>query len=185
MRKQLIFEQGYQKYYKIRLPNNVVGNTNVNAEALFEFIGKYRPYRDRGEIGSAYKQIRIKTDKALNLTAMDGVLRTSKREVASVLTYYKCLTNIEHFNELYVKIPYKIVYIFNAIKELVDEILSEGYSIPLTLTPLIGLTYQLAFYKNHKDAYDAADPNTMICEAQRELKNDFERIDSPFMQKFK
>ena len=184
MEKRLIFEQGYHKYYKIILPNNVAGKVNINAEALFRFIGEHKPYRAKSSIGSAYKQIRIRTDKALNLTPFDGVLRTSKREVASVLTYYKYLTNIEHFNESYVKIPYKIIYIFGAIKELIDEIRDEGYNIPPELKDVVGMTYQMAFYQNHRDAYDAMDRDTMICEAQLALLDDFVGIDSPLNQIF-
>lgn len=67
---------------------------------MFRFIGEHKPYREKGYIGSAYKQIRIKTDKALNLTVFDGALRTSKREVASVLTYYRYLTNFEQIIEV-------------------------------------------------------------------------------------
>ena len=184
MNKKLIFEQGYHKYYRIALPNNVAGKINVDAEALFRFIGEHKPYREKGHLGSAYKQIRIKTDKALNLTVFDGVLRTSKREVASVLTYYRYLTDFEYFNELYVKIPYKIVYIFGAIKELVDEIRAEGHNIPTELKDVIGMTYQIAFYKNHRDAYDAMDRDTMICDAQLALRDDFVGVDSPFNQRF-
>ena len=184
MKKKTIFKQGYSKYYRIELPNNVAGNVNVNAEALYRFIGEHKPYRKKGYIGSAYKQIRIKTDKALNLTVFDGILRTSKREVASVLTYYRYFTNHNDDNEYYVKIPYKIVYIFGAIKELVDEIRAEGHNIPAELNDVIGMTYRVAFYKNHTDAYESMKRSEMVCDAQLELRDDFVGKNSPLNQIF-
>lgn len=162
-----------------------MGTTNINAELLLKFIGKHKPYGTRNEVGSAYVHIRQKVNESLNIPKDDRVRKTSKREVASIRRYYKYLFAQKNGSESYVLIPYKLSYIFGAIVELVEEIKATDVNIPYELQELVNMTYAMAFYQKHKEAYFASLPLPTDKKAQCALKDDFDSPFSPLNKVFK
>ena len=166
-------KQGYTKYFKIALPVNVPECENPDIEKLFIFIGTHLPYENRNAVGSAYAAIKEKTNELLKLGRNNRIVKTSKREVASVRKIYHSILKNNIGGKLYIRIPYKLEYIFRAIIDIVEEIHSMGYKTPSDLTHLIDKTYLLAFYNRQCDAYDDIYddiPEEMV--AQRALNND-------------
>lgn len=184
MDKKLIFSEGYNKYYRVSLPDETSNSGNVNFNKLLFFIGTHKPYRDRDEIGSAYMVIRQRTNQLLGLDWRNPVLRTSKREVAAIRFYYQ--RKEKNANDLFVKIPFKVAYIFKAVALIVEEIHNDGFDIPADLQPLVDQTYLIAFYEEYVDAYDSCRGTIPIDKsAQRALNNDFHGLDSPLNDIFK
>lgn len=182
MDKKLIYGQGYNKYVRISLPKETTNTVNADFDELLKFIGKYIPYKDKDPIPSAYMAIRKKTNQLLGLDWKNRILRTSKREIASLRFYYKT-NDSEH--PLFLKMPYKLAYIFKAIILLVDEAKSKGAIIPRELAPLINKTYRLAFYNEQTKAYDAIKARLPIdAEAQHALNGDLHNANSPLNQIF-
>lgn len=184
MDKKLIFSEGYNKYYRVSLSDETSNSGNTNFDKLLFFIGAHKPYRDRKEIGSAYMAIRQRTNQLLGLNWRNPVLRTSKREVAAIRFYYQ--KTERNTNKLFVKIPFKVAYIFKAVAQIVEEIRNDGFDIPVELQSLVNKTYLIAFYKEYADAYDSCKktiPNDMY--AQRALSNDFHGLYSPLNAIFK
>ena len=60
MDKKIIFNEGYNKYFRISMPTDTTQSGNDNFEKLLFFIGQHKPYKDKNEIGSAYLAIRKK-----------------------------------------------------------------------------------------------------------------------------
>lgn len=183
MDKKIIYKEGYNKYLRISLPKEETNIDNVDFDELLKFIGEYMPYKDRDPIPSAYMAIRQKTNQLLGLDWRNHILRTSKREIASLRFFYKS-NDSDH--PLVVKIPYKLAYIFKAISLLVEEIKSKGGNIPDKLTHLINKTYRLAFYQEQTKAYDAIkDTFPIEAQPQRELNGDLHNPHSSLNQIFK
>lgn len=181
MDKKLIFAQGYYKYYRASLPIGTPNSGNENFENLLTFIGEQMPYKDRNAIGSAYVAIKKKTNSLLGVNWWNHVIKTSNNEIASIRFFYETTDSI-----LYVKIPYKIDYLFKAIALLVDEIKASGAEIPLNLKPLVDKTYLLAFYNPHRSAYSLnKDSIDVKHEAQKALIDDFESPVGALNQIFK
>ena len=114
MNKNTIISQGQFKYYVVDLPHNFSDSENVNFVLLLEYIGKQSIYERYGktDIGRAYGIIRERTNNKLGLTRKDLILRTSKREVASIRRFFD--PNIIR-RQRYIKMPYKLEYIFSSI----------------------------------------------------------------------
>ena len=185
MDKKLIFAEGPNKYYRVSLPDNTSNSGNADFNKLLFFIGTYKQYRDREAIGSAYMAIRQKTNQILGLDWRNPILRTSKREVQAIRFYYQKTEN--RTTKLYVKIPFKVAYIFKAVAEIVKEIQdTKKVGIPAELQPLVDQTYLIAFYKEYAEAYDNS-YNTipLDMEAPRALNNDFHGTYSPLNAVFK
>lgn len=181
MDKKLIFAEGYNKYCRVALPDGTPNSGNTNFEKLLIFIGAHKPYSNKKEIASAYMIIRQRTNQLLNLDWKNRVLRTSKREVSAIRLYYQ-----KNTNRLFVKIPFKVAYIFKAVTQIVEEIHGDGFEIPAELQPLVDKTYLIAFYKVYADAYDSCKndiPDDML--AQRALNNDFHGLYSPLNAVFR
>ncbi len=173
MERYLIIEQGYNKYFKIALPVNSPASENLNVEKLLIFIGEHLPYRDRNAVGSAYMAIREKTNELLKIDWRNHIVRTSKREVASIKKIYHSILKNDIGGNTYIKIPYKLEHIFKAIIIIIKEIHDNGYDIPQELAPLVNKTYLLAFYHRHCEAYDEIYPEIPMSKfAQRALNDD-------------
>lgn len=84
MERKLIMKQGYNKYFKIALPVNAPECEHPDIEKLFIFIGTHMTYANRNAVGSAYAAIKEKTNKLLRLERNNRIVKTSKREIASV-----------------------------------------------------------------------------------------------------
>lgn len=181
MDKKIIFEQGYYKYYRASLPVGTPNSGNGNFDNLLSFIGEQLPYKDRNAIGSAYVAIKKRTNSLLGVNWWNPIIKTSNNEIASIRFFYETSDSV-----LYVKIPYKIDYLFKAIALLLDEIKASGAEVPLSLQPLVDKTYLLAFYNPHRSAYilnkESIDINN---EAQKALIDDFESPVGALNQIFK
>ena len=190
MKKEYIFNEGHNKYFKVPIKledkDSIETRLNTDFDKLLFFIGQNRPYKNRNEYGSAYIAIKQKTNELLGLTKKDLILRTSKKEIASIRYYYKNLNIQENNKSPYVvKIPFKLEYIFRAIVILVEEIESKGIDIPDNLKHLVKQLYKTAFYNKQKEAYN--DKYTTIPErfiAQRALHDDFDNPDSSLNRVF-
>lgn len=182
MDKKIIFNEGYNKYFRVTLPTGTGHNGNDNFEKLLFFIGQHKPYKDREPIGSAYMAIRKKTNSLLGLDWRNVVLRTSKREVASLKRYFN---TDETPSSSYVKIPFKVAYIFKAISIIIEEIHQDKVEIDSNLKPFINMTYSNAFYKEYINAYDAIKDDIPVDKsAQRALNGDFHNANSPMNKIF-
>lgn len=170
MEKKIIFNEGYNKYYKVTIAAGVAMGENFSFEKLMFFIGQHKDY-GKSEVGNAYVAIKEKTNALLGVNRKNLVLRTSKREVASLKKYFN---TINCSGQIYVKIPFKIAYIFKAVSILVDEIHQSGFEINEDLKCFVNMTYADAFYKKHIEAYNYVEndiPEDMV--AQRALADDF------------
>lgn len=181
--------QGYCKYYKpVVDPNKTDDNVceNESFSNLLHFIGENIPYRDRAPIPSAYVVIRQETDKLLRLPARYWYLKTSKREVASMrFVFSPILTSIQG-EERFVKIPYKTLFIFEAIVSLLKKIKESGVVLPENLKEFVGKTYLEAFYQTHADAflYSFQGRQEELVGVFATLNNDLNDEESPLQKQF-
>lgn len=141
------------RYVRIRLDGETVRYENANFTKLLQFIGENHPMNNRDPIGCAYKTIQRETDKLLRVSwRCNWKLKTSKKEVSSIRQAKYWLTEGKD-NHYYIRIPYKISYIFTAIINIVNE-LSKEKPIPSELKDCIGIAYGASFYSFHLDQYD-------------------------------
>lgn len=140
-------------YVRIKINGDTVRYENINFTKLLRFIGENYPMNNRDPIGCAYKKIQKETDKLLNVSwTCNWKLKTSKREVSSIrLAKYWLLEGKK--NHYYIRIPYKISFIFTAIINIVNE-LSKEKPIPSDLKDCVGVAYGASFYAFHMDLYD-------------------------------
>lgn len=115
-------------------------------------------------------------------------IKTSKREIQSIRKSYN--KRIIIGNGFYLKVPFKISYIFRAIIELIDEI-DNSNSMDQELKRLKGMDYGTEFYAKHIDTYNNyyqeidnryRITGTGFC--AKELINDFISKDSVFKNDF-
>ena len=141
------------KYVRIRLDGESQRYENENFTNLLNFIGEHYPINNRNNLGCAYFKIRKETDKLLRVSrGHNWKLRTSKNEIRSIrFAKYWVIENRN--NHYYIRIPYKISYIFTAIINIVNEINKE-HPIPDNLKSCIGQAYGLSFYNFHIDEYE-------------------------------
>lgn len=187
--KKLIIKQGRYKYFRAEKVSELDANLNFNFDLLLDFIGNQPMYEQYGSnnIGRAYNLIRSKTNELLGLSRKNRVLRTSKREVASLRFYYGPNVAVKY---KYVKIPYKLEYIFKAIIIIINEIHMESgdlFSQNMTreLKECLNEKYVTAFCSCHKRAYDEQKnkiPNDN--DAQRALDGDFHSSNSALNKHF-
>ena len=141
------------KYVRIVVDGDCKRYINNNFDELLEYIGNHFPVNNRTPIGSAYVKIRQETDKLLRVTKIHNrKLKTSKREISSIRrsNFWLIEGQGKHY---YIRIPYKIEFIFSAIIKIVSEI-SQNEPIPNSLKSCVNLTYGLSFYNYHMAAYD-------------------------------
>lgn len=141
------------RYVRIRLDGDYVRYENSNFTKLLKYIGENYPINNRNPIGCAYKKIQKETDKLLNVSwGCNWNLKTSKKEVSSIRQARYWLLE-EKENHFYIRLPYKISFIFSAIIKIIDE-LSKVQPIPAELKDSIGLAYGASFYAYHMEQYD-------------------------------
>lgn len=173
------------KYFKATLPMVQYQSQNTSFSKLLEFIGEHKRIGSRNAIGSAYIAIKNKTDELLGLSGNYTVTKTSKKEVASIRFYYNRSLIVKSDNERFVKIPFKIAYIFKAIDILVKDICDAGHEIPIDLLEYVHKTYRESFYSVHVEAYDNCRndiPISMV--TQRALNDDLHGAFSPLNSQF-
>ena len=141
------------RYVRIILDGEHKRYVNSNFDELLEYIGDHYPISNRTPIGSAYVKIRKETDKLLHVSwAQNWKLKTSKREISSIRQskYWILDDQGKHY---YIRIPYKIGYIFTAIIHIVSEI-AQVEPIPHALKQCINSAYGRSFYTHHIETYD-------------------------------
>lgn len=141
------------RYVRIRLDNEYTRYENIDFTNLLVFIGKNNPIGDRNAIGCAYRVIQKETDRLLHVSWLKNHnLKTSKREISSIRMskYWIPEGRGKHY---FIRIPYKISYIFTAIINIIKKI-SETEAIPHELEKCIGLAYGVSFYAYHIEKYD-------------------------------
>lgn len=141
------------RYVRIRLDGEIDRYENDNFTQLLKFIGEHYPINGRDAIGCAYTKIRKETDRLLHVSwGHNWKLKTSKNEVKSI-RFSKYWILEDKKNHYYIRIPYKISYIFAAIIEIVAELEKEN-PIPPALHKCIDTAYGLSFYSLHIEEYE-------------------------------
>ena len=141
------------RYVRIRIDGDSTRYENINFTNLLKFIGENYPINNRDPIGCAYKIIQKETDKLLKVSwGSNWNLKTSKREVSSIRQAKYWLLERQE-NHYYIRIPYKISFIFSAIISIVNEI-KKTKPIPHELANCVGAVYGASFYAFHMDQYD-------------------------------
>lgn len=127
--------------------------SNANFLMLLNFIDKNIDCGKKHKYGNAYFAIRKEANIALGAGLFSPrKAKISKREIKSIL----CTTVKKNNGNFWLKIPYKISYIFRAVIVLVNKIEQEnGVPLPPSLYKTAELAYGIAFYKKHIDTYDA------------------------------
>lgn len=206
MKKQLLLKEAgdFIKYFRVNLPNNMelieiekMQNTFAVFEELLKFIGSNMSNEGEvcdnyncdkhNKIGIAYNIIRRRTDKIIGISPLKKLFhpyKTSKKELQSIKTIYK--KNI--FQNLhYLKIPYRIDFIFEATIKTIEDIEKSGIMMPSSLSGLVGQLYKYAFYIKHYELFEAnyGAGGSEKTEIMVELYDDFNSEHSALNTKFK
>lgn len=159
--------------------------SNINFSLLLDFIDEYSEYGKEHKYGNAYYRIRKESNKIFGVGFYSPMkLKTSKREIKSILNSVISKIN----GKSYIKISFKISYIFKAIISIICDIEKDNnITLPSNLRQTFDLTYGIAFYKKFIEAYDAFfdelqenDINSVGYHLKAELNNDFHSENSIF-----
>ncbi len=132
-------------YINIRLTDeDMAARVGVNLSSLYLYIDSHVNLGRLFEYGNAYKAIK---EKAKELTGR-GDVKISKRQVASLRKYFTILGTNK-----YIKIPYRLYYIFKAIFEIVD-VLRITYPLPTDLEVFVGQMRREIFYSEQSELFD-------------------------------
>lgn len=125
---------------------------NINFAVLLEFIDKYVCYGKGYPYGNAYYAIRKKANELFGIRRYAPVkLKISKHEIRAILHSIKGKIS----GRTYLKISYKISYIFKAIILIVDEIeKKEKVKLPKELEATVNFTYGVVFFEKFIEVYD-------------------------------
>lgn len=126
--------------------------SNINFSFLLDFIEKYSDYGKDNRYGNAYYIIRKESNRLLGVGRYSpSKLKISKHEIKSIRSSFISKLN----GKQYIRIPYKISYIFKAIISIVANIKKEhNVSLSSDLQHTINLTYRIAFYEKYVEIYD-------------------------------
>lgn len=132
-------------YINIKLPDEETAEKiGVNLSRLYLYIdehinmGRIFPY------GNVYKAIKEKANRLMGRSDA----KISKRQVASLRKYYTIFGTNE-----YIKIPYRLYYIFKAVFEIVD-ILRVDYPLPDDLENFVGKVRRDIFYSEQSELFN-------------------------------
>lgn len=183
----------YYKYLKVAIAD-MPNAENSDFGYLLQYIGKNNPWVHKrritqnpvhASIGNAYDIIKRDTNALLGigriaLTPNQIRLKTSKKEISRIRYFYKSKKD-----GMYAKIPYKVLFIFTAIANILEEMSCRADipPIPPNLASCVKKTYAIAFYGHQIQAYESAKRGGEfgVDEAVKwELENDFISPDSPF-----
>ncbi len=171
-----------RKYLWLQIPEEY---SNINFSLLLDFIDKYSEYGKENKYGNAYYRIRKETNRLFGIGFYSPTkLKTSKREIKSIMN--SVISKIDGQN--YIKISFKISYIFKGIISIVDEIQkSNNVKLSDNLKHTINITYGVAFYEKYIDTYDVFfediqenNINSVGYRLKAELNNDFHSENSIF-----
>lgn len=155
-------------YVRITLEDEIERYININFDFLLKTIGSHFPVSGKDDIGSAYIRIQEETHKVIkeakdkwmeenkgkrNKTKVIHFpynLHVSKQEIKSIRFAKEWLIGKDKF---YIRIPYKVSYIFIAIINLVDKMKQLNFSIPDELKRCVNNTYAVSFYNKYIDEF--------------------------------
>lgn len=170
------------KYLWLEIPEEY---SNINFSHLLDFIDKNTERGKDYKYGNAYSKIREVANQLLGVRAGSPMkLKVSKREIRTI----RSTTISKIGRKTYLKIPYKISYIFKALCIIVEEI-EDKYNITLPdeLRNTVGMSYGVAFYNKFISTYDAyyggleeRNREGIGYRLQVELNNDFHSENSVF-----
>ena len=132
------------RYVKIEITDGQEDKIGVNLREVYKYIDQHKNMGSRYPYGNAYKAIRLRATRLMGR----GDMKVYKREVTSLIKYRTKL-----FHKNYIRIPYKMEYIFRAIFELVDE-LKVNYPLPQELDIFIEKIRRECFYKEQSSLYE-------------------------------
>ena len=117
---------------------------------LLKFIGEHADYKNKKhkKIGKAYREISREANIKLGIGRMKGV---SVRQIKAISKYYK---KGLFSKQNYIKIPYSVKFIFEAIISLVADIKKrKGIDLPLS-SESYGEKYYQCFINSYEYNYD-------------------------------
>ncbi len=171
-----------RKYLWLQIPDEY---SNINFLLLLDFIDEYSQYGKVNKYGNAYYRIRKETNRVFGIGSHSHIkLKTSKREIKSVMHSVISKSNGKN----YIKISFKISYIFKAIINIINDIEKDNnIKLPDNLKHTVGITYGVAFYEKYIEAYDSFfdklnenNINSVGYHLKAELNNDFHSDNSIF-----
>ena len=130
-------------YFNIFTLEGQAEDIGINLQKIYLYIDQHKNMGRIFPYGNAYKAIRLRATRLMGR----GDMKVSKKEVASLI---KCRFNI--FGNKYIKIPYKMYFIFKAIFEIVDE-LKDEYPLPDEVEHFIGKVRRECFYEIQSSLY--------------------------------
>ena len=156
-------------------------------ESLFTYINDHvgKEYTSIYKNGKAFKAIR---ETANRITGRNDI-KIRKREVASLIRIYVKKFPLSNHGEYYIKIPYKLDYIFRAIFEIVSRIEMEN-PLPKDLEVVLGKIRRDVFYLKQSQLYETDIKNFMNKKEYDENKiykalyNDIFTMNASLSQKF-
>lgn len=131
------------RYVRLNTIKEREDSIGVNLKKLYFYIDQHKNMGRVFPYGNAYKAIRLRATQLLGR----GDMKVYKREVTSLIVYK---TDILKGN--YVRIPYKMYYIFKAIFELVDE-LKVQYPLPEELEQFVGKIRRECFFEEQSHLF--------------------------------
>ena len=149
--KKVNLEEIDYPYINIEVKDSDAEQIGINLKKLYLYIDEHKNMGRVFKFGNAYKAIKLRANQLLGRRD----IKISKREVTSLIKYF---TSIKF--DKYIKIPFKMYYIFEAIFELVDEIKLQ-YPLPADVNVFVGRVRRDCFYeiqsKLYKDIYNKPD----------------------------
>lgn len=130
-------------YVNLELLDGQAENVGINLSIVYMYIDQHKNMGSIFPYGNAYKIIRL---RATQLTNRNDI-KISKREVSSLINYkfFPYLKN-------YIKIPYKLHYIFLAIFQILSE-LEEQNPLPTELKNFLETDCRKLFYSIQSELY--------------------------------
>lgn len=169
------FQKSILKYAKVEIHKKDRAALGNHLEEILFYIDEHSKYNRVNEHGNAYKEIRVRAKQILGRNDT----KFSKREIKSLITYYIC----KKTGENYIRIPYKLDYIFKAIFSLVDEYEKE-YPLSPSLKQYVGQIRRECFYNEQSRAYKAWYEDNASSELHEELLQDMFGEKSSLNKKF-
>lgn len=131
-------------YINLNVLDEQAEYVGINLQKVYSYINKHKNMGSPFPNGNAYRIIRKRANKLIGRADV----KVSKREVSSLISRKQL------FRTKYVKIPYKMDYIFRAIFEIVDE-LKIYYPLPKEVEHFIGTIRRDSFYEIQSSLYRA------------------------------
>lgn len=143
MKSKVNLDEITYRYVKIHTLEGQDEDIGVNLEKVYLYIDQHKNMGSIFLYGNAYRAIRKRATKLIGR----GDMKVYKREVTSLV---RCIT--KKHNEKFIRIPYKMFFIFEAIFEIVDE-LKIQYPLPEEIENFVGKIRRECFYEIQSSLY--------------------------------